>query len=420
MNIKFSIIVLIMLMTALFSAVIDAATENVVPYPLEYKLSIQPDDVHYGDFVVVSLQMTNAGKEEIIIWSDFSNHGYSYSLFRLYPKGKATKSLQWRDEENAYKLGIWDIPEKDFFYKCVPIVSGKTIEVAYRLLWVPPTGFPGEEFQKTFHDEKAFRDLMYGDSVKPIEDFEISVKIDMKKVVKESQEVNWNYIRFQSESEKQQFKDAIPFSKITEYGYSVPESIDIRESLKIRPRPQEEYELIRKWYHAIPTEHTNWDRVDELFPESLFDPDAPFNILEENRWNNIDSSLDWLKESRDYRKRMFSRSEYSLERIRKSKELASQLIADSQSRDSTISQNMVEFIQLRGLLVEMRYAENEEMEKAAFEKLCEFVMASKDKELWTQFVTEIGFASIQHHEHFPYTKVDKYKNLFRESFDTKP
>ena len=77
---------------------------------------------------------------------------------------------------------------------------------------------------------------------------------------------------------------------------------------------------------------------------------------------------------------------------------------------------MVEFIQLRGFLVDMRYAENPETEKAAFEKLMDFVKDAKDKELWIRFLDEIGFYSITHRTYFPFEKVEQYRKLFGERF----
>ena len=97
-------------------------------------------------------------------------------------------------------------------------------------------------------------------------------------------------------------------------------------------------------------------------------------------------------------------------------DLASQIIERSRQPDSTISQNMVEFIQLRGFLVDMRYAENERAEQAAFEKLLDFVDTARDKELWIRFLDEIGFYSIMHHTHFPSRKVEHYRELFIKRF----
>jgi len=77
---------------------------------------------------------------------------------------------------------------------------------------------------------------------------------------------------------------------------------------------------------------------------------------------------------------------------------------------------MVEFIQLRGFLVDMRYAENERAEQAAFEKLLDFVDTARDKELWIRFLDEIGFYSIMHHTHFPSRKVEHYRELFIKRF----
>ena len=117
---------------------------------------------------------------------------------------------------------------------------------------------------------------------------------------------------------------------------------------------------------------------------------------------------------------METRTPASLARIKRTNDLASQIIERSKHPDSTISQNMVEFIQLRGFLVEMRYAENERAEQAAFEKLMNFVDTAGDRELWIRFLDEIGLYSIMHHTHFPSRKVEHYRELFARRFHGPP
>ena len=113
---------------------------------------------------------------------------------------------------------------------------------------------------------------------------------------------------------------------------------------------------------------------------------------------------------------MENRTPESLARIERTNELAAQILERAKQPDSTISQNMIEFIQLRGFLVDMRYAENPEAEKAGFEKLMDFVEKAKDKKLWISFLEEVGFWSIYHRTHFPYEKVEQYRKLFGARF----
>ena len=71
----------------------------------------------------------------------------------------------------------------------------------------------------------------------------------------------------------------------------------------------------------------------------------------------------------------------SLARIRKTNELAAKILERAKQPNSTISHNMVEFIQLQSFLVDIRYGRNSESEKAAFDGLVKFVENAKDKDL---------------------------------------
>lgn len=83
----------------------------------------------------------------------------------------------------------------------------------------------------------------------------------------------------------------------------------------------------------------------------------------------------------------------------------------------------MEFIQIRGFLVDMRHAENRESEKAAFEKLMDFVEQAKDKELWIKFLDEVGLLSIRsivsqdrRDEAPSFYRAASYRKLFVEQF----
>jgi len=113
---------------------------------------------------------------------------------------------------------------------------------------------------------------------------------------------------------------------------------------------------------------------------------------------------------------METRTPELLLRIERTNELAAKILERAKEPESTISRNMVEFIQLRGFLVDMRYAENPKAEKAAFDKLLDFVENAQDKKLWVKFLYEIGFDSIVNHTHFPAAKVQEYRELFGKRF----
>ena len=80
---------------------------------------------------------------------------------------------------------------------------------------------------------------------------------------------------------------------------------------------------------------------------------------------------------------------------------------------------MKEIIQLRGYLVDMRYAENDESEQKAFDTLCEWVDTTSDKELWIKLLDEVGLMSIMGYDHFPSEKVESYRKQFAKRFQIK-
>jgi len=103
---------------------------------------------------------------------------------------------------------------------------------------------------------------------------------------------------------------------------------------------------------------------------------------------------------------MATRTWVSSERIKRTDALTAKILERAKQPNSTISQNMVEFIQLRGFLVDMRYAESPEAEKVAKDKLMDFIEQSHDKELWLPFLEEVGFPSIVNCPHFPYAEYE--------------
>ena len=90
--------------------------------------------------------------------------------------------------------------------------------------------------------------------------------------------------------------------------------------------------------------------------------------------------------------------------------------------DSEILTNMKELIQLRRLFVDMRYAENEEMEETAFRKLMDFIENAQDKELWRVFTYEVGFYGILNQTHFSGEKMVQIpaSGIKREEFEIDP
>jgi hypothetical protein len=195
--------------------------------------------------------------------------------------------------------------------------------------------------------------------------------------------------------------------------------IQIAGSLMVKQRPNEEIVLLQKWYLELPSTTYEWTwRPEFVFANPRYVDTSPYNEMPKRYRDNrdIENFELFYKKINTFFTSMEHRTPELLSRIQRTNELASQLLERAKQPNSTISQNMAEFIQLRGLFVEIRYAENDAAEKAVFEKLIDFINMSHDKQLWVDFIYEIGLNSIYNDKYFPHEKVKSYQNLFAERF----
>ena len=194
--------------------------------------------------------------------------------------------------------------------------------------------------------------------------------------------------------------------------------VDMTCPITVKPRPQEDFNLLQEWFLELPNPKTSecWTEY-AAFVHAFYARESPFLInglsREEAGKKRNSSIFDFVK----FYQSMKTRTPELLARIDRTNELAAKIIERSKEPDTTFSQNMVEFIQLRGFLVDMRYAENEEAEEAAFEKLIDFIEKANDKELWTDFMYDIGFESIMSkHDSVAYWE---YRERFAERMQIK-
>jgi hypothetical protein len=201
-------------------------------------------------------------------------------------------------------------------------------------------------------------------------------------------------------------------------GYIIDNNAGKQEcSIQILPRSEDELRLLQEWYMELPTAVSigSWT-MENVFAHPCYVRNAPFAI------ESFDLEELWDKRRPLYEAQsvfftsMITRTPESLARIKRTNELTAQILELAKQPDSTISQNMVEFIQLRSFLIDMRYAENPNAEQDAFNGLVKFVENAKDKELWLKFLDEIGFGSILYDTHFPLAKIRQYRKLFSDHF----
>ncbi|MCL2347737.1 MAG: hypothetical protein FWC50_05680 [Planctomycetaceae bacterium] len=195
---------------------------------------------------------------------------------------------------------------------------------------------------------------------------------------------------------------------------------DFTSLITVKPRPREDFELLREWFLELPgTKDTLLWMEDAVFTAPFYTRESPIQTKVYSREEAEEKLWPFFEAYGKFIKPFSSRSPEALARIKRTNELAAKILERAKEPDSTFSQNMIEFIQLRGFLVDMRYAENLEAEKAAFVKMMDFIDQSQDKELWIDFMYDVGLESILNNEYFPYAKVFKYKQRFAERMQIK-
>lgn len=233
----------------------------------------------------------------------------------------------------------------------------------------------------------------------------------------------WNptfcFTQFESISTTTKPENAVTPREIIRSANSRMHNIMPTVSLEVYPRKEEDLQLLWEWYRELPdTYYSGWTE-NPIFANADYVRDSPYNIPVDDLKEISEKREPFYEEFEKFFQLMQTRTPEALARIKRTNELAAQIIEQSKQPDSTFSQNMVEFIQLRGLLVDMRYAESEEAEKAAFEKLMDFADASQDKELWKNFVYEIGLPSIMSVDDSWTSRLLKYRKQFAERFEIK-
>jgi len=366
------------------------STPNIVA-----DLEVYPKEIYYGDLFFSRPKICNQRTQPI--QAKLKGAGYHDLRSLLFHETQqvyvwaSIPMLELRDSNNhPSSIGRY-----------FPLL-GKTLELSpeeedvlsWRLHWLPMAEYPSPEFTEDIEEH-----IQRGDRQFRLEYWNPLIVRELNEIQEENSEdirqENW------------------------------PESMILAGQLIVKPRPKEELELLRRWYLELPDPLSdNWTNsfvfanLDHIrnsptreFLETLTIGNKYFHSLSpKDRFTVFQGHL-------DDREIFRQRSREILMRIMRTNAYADQLLERSKQPDSTISQNMVEFIQLRGLLVDVRYAENEEAEETAFEKLVDFVDQSQGKEHWIDFMREIGFDSIEGSGF--YEKITYYREQFVKRFQIK-
>jgi hypothetical protein len=377
-----------MMLLAIGTRTVFMQAQENQPLLVMINLEVYPKEIYYGDIFFNRVIVQN--NMEKITW--FTIHKGDYMI-------GGTNVLLKQNDVQVYR---W-LPHAQLNFLERPIASSE-------LYWRTSHGLcPRYEISAHATERVFLRPLWF-----PMPEYSDS---------KATQELEATVLSGKQQYEVGVCDDSEPFWKPKVARYTCP--------ITVKPRPKEDYELILEWYYELPTTRADemWTE-DAVFAHPFYIRESPWNTRVYYRGDKdakeklaaiqtTDDEIASWKTYNEFSELFLFRTPEVLARIDRTNELAAKIIERSKDPDSTFSQNMVEFIQLRGFLVDMRYAENSEAEEVAFVKMMDFVDQSQDKELWIDFLYDVGLGSIENHTHFPYAKVFEYRRRFAERMQIK-
>ena len=379
------------------------AVENESVYPLEIEIRVYPEKIYYGDICFISFSVINCGMETLLLPKA------NFDFVRLL---RENEILLYINDYSALTCNATSDFTIDYFLGH-PVKPGATMELYFQKFWIPLlestkqddivkllTLLERGETQFTLQSEKHYHD-MYAHTVYRLSDVH-------GPQLKKDENIHAGL----TASELSKKRPEYPFETNLRVAPILSKS-----PITILPRPEEEWKLLQDWYLELPMMYSfDCATEDTVFVHPFHATASPYK-LEASTPEELRRKRESFQEAhRGFFASMETRTPEVLARIERTNELAENILERAKQPNSTISQNMVEFIQLRSFLVDMRYARNSESEKAAFDELIKFVENAKYKELWLKFVDEIGFGSIANNMHFPLNKVSLYRKLFCDHF----
>ena len=390
-------------------------------YPLDIQIRVYPEKIHYGDVCFLLFSVTNNGPETLLL--PYGNaflrtRGVLYREQKGYDIFDGSKIFFHFSGIACYEESL-DYSVTIYSYSGRPVKPGETMVFHIRPVWIPTPEFSDRdnavELRKTLERRDTLFQLRSNINYHKAYASTYHPRLDAKGQLLNEDDLEGLTarqlaIKHPEYPDEANSRDSI---KTLECNIQIlPRIPDTRSPRREVPGPKDVL-LIQEWFLELPS---TLSIIDGVFAHPYRVRNSPFKMP-----NATPLELDRKREPlfevyQAFYKSMETRTPESLARIKRTNAMASQIIERSKQPGSTISQNMVEFIQLRGFLVDMRYAENEQAEQAAFEKLMDFVGTAKDKELWIRFLDEIGLYSIMHQTHFPSRKVEHYRELFTKRF----
>ena len=249
----------------------------------------------------------------------------------------------------------------------------------------------------------------------------------------------WGAFSATSNAKSRQHSEEIPdgtlsYLQLLQKGYLQPGSGTIYPSmppwhsincdLRILPRPMEETTLLQQWYLEIPTTKSSacWT-MEHIFAHPFHALQSPWKMDVPGDGTGERPSREAVEErknrSREYRSffaDMETRTPELESRIARTKELEAEIVRRASDPDSTISLVTMEFVQLRGLLVDLRYAEDDTARDAAFDTMLAWLKTAEHQTLWVDLLDSTGLDSLQNQKYFPSEWVQNYREKLREAF----
>ena len=396
------ICIALVLLTAIPFSVADEKS-----YPLDFKMQVYPEKIRYGDACFLSLSVTNKGTETLLLpCGGFEDCAINGQLLYREKTLLNFRDLNVLDGTERSGLILYEFPGH-------PVKPGKTIEFLFCMVWIPLPEFSKRDNAIELHTllERNQKNFLlrfdvyyhwaYAQTFHP--------RFDAKGLsLKENEIVREGLTAKELEKKRPEYQYEATYR-------ASPEQIEC--PIIILARPTEEFELLQEWYLELPTtvSQDEWT-MDHVFAHPFHVRGSPYKMEAPTPFELRNKRIPFYDDYRKFFSSMETRTPETLARIKRTNELAAQILERAKEPNSTISQNMVEFIQLRGFLVDIRYAENPAAEKAAWEKLMDFVENARDKELWLKFLMTTGFHSIHNYDHFPFEKLNPYGELFIERF----
>jgi hypothetical protein len=390
-------------------------------YPLKYEFTIYPTDIQYGDIVFTSVCVQNKGKLALSINYDQRYQGYPMNAYTLWDDKLKNKIYTWMSQDDFEQRGYrfnYGISNYTKNTKTAVILPNQTMEVSFRPVWIPLHDWLGTNFRKalTLNFEGLTRTMILETVLDIRTDYQPTWSVkDAKWIIFDG----GHHLDGHGET-----NNIVPYSNqcLGNHGFKT-DQIQLQMPFNVKQRNEQTYKLLRDWYKEMPGSNLWTDGV--LFSYVHHDRNSPYYVddnvsTHEELSNELrqrrDNNRNFAQISDEFEKTATTRSEFVIKRINHTNELAAKLL---KLPDSELSQNMKEFIQLRGLLVDIRFAEDEKAEEIAFNELITFVNKAKDKKLWIKFVGEIAFDSILDYQYFPRKKIDTYRKRWIEKFEDK-